>query len=173
MTLKAQAVRVADCPNEISIVFNEVTLFSNQKIWEKNQDRLLNESEFEYLSKLREAISQATYEDFQEVKVEYKANLTDRSGLCVYAPKDGKVTWGAEETRLYTRHGRNILRVSIPVKFRGEGESTEPVWTYLNVEKYSKNGIQLEPMRGAAILGYVDHGAPRFQLGWFSSIEAK
>lgn len=91
----------------------------------------------------------------------YTLNLSRKSNSeCGYhaswQPKNPE-----NETRLFTRNGRDILRFSIGMK------PAWPVWTYFNVLSYQTSGITVEKSgRAAPVLAIFDHGSPKYAVAW-------
>lgn len=151
----AGAVTVKNCPQTLNITYKTVRALSDDELERAVKDHVVD---LNTVVPYRNALKEAGSESYQKVRL----NLASTKGsVCSYL-REGEKLKGGNETRLFTRGGRDILRVSLAV---GGYE----LWTYHNVTEYSINGLTVE-RSSSKVLGYFDHGAPRIHIGWANQL---
>lgn len=157
----AHAVTVARCPQVIRADFEISQLYDRQNI----------ESPEEFFHDIDDA--QAARDTLANTPPEALRNVEliltqTQSGRCSYSwngltPPPSAPFVINYETRFFTRDGRDILRVVIPL---GDTEA----WIYFNVTDYSTDGLRIAPVRGTRILAGFDHGSPHDTIGWMRAL---
>jgi hypothetical protein len=153
LSATALAVDTKNCPQTFKLSYEKLSTLTDDKL-----DGPDYGDDYEHNTKeVRDLVAKTPGEDFQNLQMRL---VEIKSGQCRYIYLNEKEeNVGDDETRLMTRDGRDILRVSLKV-------ADTYVWTYHNVTDYSPDNIELEEKEYTAVYGFFDHGAPRHVVGF-------
>jgi len=149
--LAGHSVETKKCPQQLVVNFERFETLSDSQLGgeEFNWD-------LDQIKKERDALKAANPSDYQNVVYRLVEKVHSQ---CRYLAEGQRKQTGTNETRLFTRQGRNILRISLQVgKYN--------YWTYHNVSKYSVDNLTLTPTRAVKVLGYYSDGNLSVQMAW-------
>ena len=149
----AQALVVSDCPRTLSITYGSIHGMADSELGKYSSTYPMAD-----LFAERDTLARALPNDYQGLRFTLEEA---KYGQCRYLAAGEKLnmTNGANETRLMTVDGRDIVRVSLKVGGRY-------FWVRHNLAKYSTSGILIERYAPAKVMGVFDHRYPHVYLGW-------
>jgi hypothetical protein len=154
----AQAVVVKDCPRSLSATYGSIRALSDAEIEKGDSSALWDIDE---LKAQRDVLAKASPSEYQSVRYTL---VESKNSQCRYLAAGEKKPEGDNETRLVTKGGEDLIRVSLHV-------GNKYFWVYHPLARYSTSGVLIKDSKGAKILGYFDHGAPHTQMGWANQPE--
>lgn len=154
----AFAVPVTDCPAKLKVTYESLQAYGDKRL--EKEAGIWGDGLIEEMKNERDVLKEAPFFAFQEV--EYKI-IERKDGRCTYLNENQKTAKGDNETRIYTRDGRVLLRVALNI-------GNNNFWTYHTVTALSPNSIDLKSL-STKVLGYFDHGGPRVAMGWASDVD--
>ena len=156
--LNSQAVSISQCPKSITVSYEKLQAFPDNILKKTPGTRMTPPESYELEAVVAARNAVATWPTTSYERIVFTLGLA-QNAQCNYYSSSIKKQWG-EETRLFTRAGRDILRVALAIN------PTTTVWIYHNVTSYSPQHLQIDSEKNTAgILGDFDHGSPIFYVG--------
>ena len=148
-SVSAMAVETKNCPETLLISYDEISIVSDQQL-RINMNDELNWYDTDKVFETRDELHDLAYQNL-ELKLFSKKNSE-----CRYI-RYGEKPNGDNETRIITRDGQNVIRVSLKA-------NEEDFWIYHTVKAFSPADLSVIS-ENSSIRGYFDHGAPRIKMG--------
>ncbi len=160
----AFAVTVKNCPEKITVSYLGLKVVSDKALEKEIEE--LSMAEIGEVKPIKDSLAARAEEGLAEL--EFVLTRKEKS-VCGYSKKElgDNHSTGSDETRLFTRAGRDVLRVAIDLGGK------QVAWVYHTVESYKPSGIEVKQVKAVKALGYEDHGDMKYTLAWVDSFEIK
>ncbi len=157
--LPSFAVETKKCPDYVQVTYESVRVLIGKELAMAAKNAGFSLSDYgDKIRPIWNDFADVNSTAYQEVVYELKAR---GQGACRYARPDQELD-GANELRIYTSNGRDILRVPMQLK-------NSIAWMYHQVKSYGLTSLEVKDS-SARVLGYFDHGSPRVQIGWANDV---
>jgi hypothetical protein len=159
------AVSTKDCPQTITVSYQSMKSITEPELVKVIQSPEYADWAEKQIRQEHSALSGASAHDYQNVRFQM---IEAKRSQCRYLANGETKSDrdGDNETRLITKTGRDILRVSLNV-------GGTRFWVYHNVESYSAEGIKVTATKGSRVLGFFRSGGPEITYGWAGSAQIK
>lgn len=155
--LVGKSVETKKCPEHLQINFTGIEALSDAGLIKTGAERSYDEEEsLRIMGPSRDLLKLAPKESYQNLRLHL---VQKADAQCRYLPEGEHRQKGDNETRLVTKNGKNLLRVSLKV-------GVDYFWTYLAVTSYSPEEIKITPAKGTKLYGIFDHGSPSYHIAW-------